>query len=132
MPTLSQRLGSFPSESRAEILPLCRRDYPLPSPINRGSVDDLREEKMGSKNHKKTSLPPISIFLLFPSAFCSSLHLSTAAFSSENTNKPNLYTTTNTSSTTGSQHNHQAATATLSLFSFWPFSLLCKLLLPAQ
>ena len=90
-----------------------------------------KRRKWGPKITKKPA-PPVSICLLFPSAFCSSLHLSTAAFSSENTNKPNLYTTTNTSSTTGSQHNHQAATATLSLFSFWPFSLLCKLLLPAQ
>jgi len=31
-----QWLGSFPSKSRAEILPRCRRDYPLPLPINRG------------------------------------------------------------------------------------------------
>jgi len=63
--TLNQRLGSFPAKSRAEILPRCRRDYPLPPPINRGSVDDLREEKIGSKNQKKlASLPRFcSIFL---------------------------------------------------------------------
>jgi len=50
---LNQRLGSFPTKSRAAILPLCRQDYPLPSPINRGSVDDLREEKFGSKVSQK-------------------------------------------------------------------------------
>ena len=37
---------------------LCRQDYPLPPPINRGSVDDLRGEKIGSKVSQKTSLPP--------------------------------------------------------------------------
>jgi len=132
MPTLSQRLGSFPSESRAEIFMYCRKDCPLPPPINKGGFYGLREEKIRSKNHKKPASPcfhfpsfPISLLQL-------SLYLSTAAFSGEDTNKPSLYTTTNTSSTIGSQHNHQAATTTLSLFSFRAFSLFCKLLFPAQ
>jgi len=32
MTTLSQRLGSFPTESRAEFFPQYRQDFPLPSP----------------------------------------------------------------------------------------------------
>jgi len=60
MPTLSQRLGSFPSESRAEIWPRCRRDYPLPPPINRGWVYGLIEEKIWSKISQKTSHFPCS------------------------------------------------------------------------
>jgi len=58
MPTLRQRLGSFPSESRTEILLWCRRDYSRPPPINRGGSHGLREEKIGSKVSQKTSLPP--------------------------------------------------------------------------
>jgi len=42
-------LGSFPTESRAEIFPQCRQDCPLPPPINRGGVDGLREEKIELK-----------------------------------------------------------------------------------
>jgi len=73
MPTLSQRLGFFPSESRAEILPRCRRDYPLPPPINRGWVYGLREDKIGSKISQKISLFPVSAtFSLF---FCFSFSL---------------------------------------------------------
>jgi len=48
---------SFPTESRAKILPLCRRDYPLPPPINRGSVDDLREKKIECKLGRKPAFP---------------------------------------------------------------------------
>jgi len=59
MPTLSQRLGSFPTKSRAEIFPLCRRDCPLPPPINRGGFDGLREEKIASKNRKKPASSPV-------------------------------------------------------------------------
>jgi len=59
MPTLSQRLGSFPTESRAEILPQCRRNYPLPPPINRGWCYGLREEKIESKISQKTSFSPV-------------------------------------------------------------------------
>ena len=70
MSNLSQRLGSFPSESRAEMFLHCRQDCHLPSPINRGGFDGLREEKMGSKNHKKPASPlfPFSFFPRQPSA----------------------------------------------------------------
>jgi len=61
MPTLSQRLGSFPTESRAENFFLCRQDCPLPPSINRGEFHGLREEKFGSKNHKK----PASLLFSF-------------------------------------------------------------------
>jgi len=68
-----------------------------------------------SKNRKYPA-SPLFPFSFFPHLLSAALSTSsTAAFSSDNTNKPNLYTTTNTSSTTGSQHNHQAATTTLSL-----------------
>jgi len=59
MPTLSQRLGSFPTKSRAENFPLCRRDCPLPPAINGGGLDGLREEKIGSKNRKKPASSPV-------------------------------------------------------------------------
>ncbi|KAJ6977046.1 hypothetical protein NC653_029051 [Populus alba x Populus x berolinensis] len=66
MPTLGQRLGSFPTESMAEILPRCREDYPLPPPINRGFVDDLREVKLESKvRKKKKNQPSLPRFLQF-------------------------------------------------------------------
>ena len=100
---MNQRLRFFLTKSRAEILPRCKRDYLLPRPINRGSVDDLKKEKIGSKNHKKPSFPlfPFSFFPRQPSiAFSTS---ATTAFSDENTNKPNLYTTPNNNSTIGSQ-----------------------------
>jgi len=60
-------LGSFSTKSRAEILPRCRRDYPLPPPINRDSVDDLREEKIESKFDKKKTATPLyfSPFLFY-------------------------------------------------------------------
>jgi len=73
MITLSQRIGSFPTESVAKILPRYLRDYPLRPPINRGSIGDLREEKIGSKISQKISFFPVSatfsVFLSF------SLHL---------------------------------------------------------
>jgi len=47
----------------AEILPRCKRDYPLPPPINRGEVDGLREEKIESKVDKKPASSPV--FFLF-------------------------------------------------------------------
>ena len=73
MSTLSQRLRFFPSESRAEILPQYRRDYPLPRPINRGWFYGMREEKIGSKISQKISLFPVSAtFSLF---FCFSFSL---------------------------------------------------------
>ena len=70
MPTLSQRLGCFPSESRAGIFLQCRQDCPLLPPINRGGFDGLREDKIGSKNRKKPASPlfPFSFFPRQPSA----------------------------------------------------------------
>jgi len=63
MHTFSQRLGSFPTKSRVEIFSMCRQDYPLRSPINRGGLA-LREEKIESKvNQKTASLPCFSPFL---------------------------------------------------------------------
>jgi len=60
MPTLSQRLGSFPSESRAEIFLQCRQDCPFPPTINRDGFHGLREEKIGSKISQKISCFPVS------------------------------------------------------------------------
>ena len=67
MPTLSQRLGSFPGESRAESFPQRRQDFPLSPPINRGGFDGLRKEKIGSKIRKK----PTSLSLYTLSPLCS-------------------------------------------------------------
>jgi len=74
MPTLSQRLGSFPTESRAEISPHCRRDYPLPPPINIGWVYGLREEKIESKVDKKPTSYPVFFFFCNKSLSLHSLH----------------------------------------------------------
>jgi len=71
MPTLSQRLGYFPSESRAAILPRCRNDYPLPIPINIDGFHGLREEKIGSKISQKISFSPVFL----PANVLSSLSL---------------------------------------------------------
>ncbi|KAJ7010082.1 hypothetical protein NC653_000726 [Populus alba x Populus x berolinensis] len=65
--TLSQWLGSFPTESKAEIFPQCRQDCPLPPPINRGGFHGLREGRIGSKVSQKTS---------FSSGFCTFIFLS--------------------------------------------------------
>jgi len=43
-----------------EVFPLCRQDFLLSPPINRGGFHGLREEKIGSKVSQKTSLPPSS------------------------------------------------------------------------
>ena len=43
IPTLSQWLGSFPTESRAEIFPQYRQDCPLPPPINRGGFNGQKK-----------------------------------------------------------------------------------------
>jgi len=70
--TLRQQLGSFPSESRAEIFLHCREDFPIPPPINRGGFDGLREEQIGSKNQKKPasslvfSAASLSLYTLSP------------------------------------------------------------------
>jgi len=175
--TLNQRLGSFPTKSSAEILPRCRRDYPLLLAINRGWFDGLREEKIGSKVSQKTSLPPSSRCRFSSSVFSSFfLHhrkptsspflppappwatrttklcqdhrpattasvishrerlsllcktfllpsLSTVAFGHHHSYpEPQFHHIKPAQPPTG----HQAATATLSLFSFQPFSLLCN------
>ena len=57
IPTLSQWLGSFPTESRAEIFPQYRQDCPLPPPINRGGFNGQKKEKIGSKVSQKTCFP---------------------------------------------------------------------------
>ena len=49
MPTLNQRLRSFPTESRVAIFLQCRQDSPLPPPINRSEFHSLREKKIRSK-----------------------------------------------------------------------------------
>ena len=91
MPTLNQRLGCFPIESRVEFFSQCRQDCPLPPPINRRGFQALREQKTGSKVSHKISLFPVS-----------------ATFSLS----PPLQTPSHvaTSSTKGSQHNHLSAT----------------------
>ena len=61
---LNQRLGSFPTKSRANILPRCRQNYPLRSPIIRGEFDGPREEKIGSKVSQKTCFFGFFTFLL--------------------------------------------------------------------
>jgi len=65
--TLNQRLGSFPTKSRAETSPRCRRDYPLPPLINTGSVDDLKKEKIGLKVGQKPALLPLFLQFFSPS-----------------------------------------------------------------
>jgi len=96
MPNLSQRLGSFSSESRAEIFLHCRKDFPLLPPINRDGFDGLREEKFRSKISQKTSH-----FSLFPLPFSPPWPSTTTTLI---TGLPTI------SSTTGSQHNHQPTT----------------------
>jgi hypothetical protein len=49
MPTLNQWLGSFLTESRAEIFSQCRQDCPLLPLINKSGFHALREEKIGQK-----------------------------------------------------------------------------------
>ena len=70
---MSQRLGSFPTESRVEIFPLCKQDYPLRSPINRGGFHALEKEKIERKVGRKPAFPAqfsynrFSLFFLSPS-----------------------------------------------------------------
>jgi len=71
IPTLSQWLGSFPTESRAIIFPQCRQDCPLPLFINIGGFHGLREETIGSKFGQKPAN-----FLFFLCNFLSFLSLS--------------------------------------------------------
>jgi len=91
MPTLNQRLGSFPNESRVAIFPRYRQDCPLPPLINKGGFNGLRGEKIGSKVSQKTShsrFQPTFSSLPFPSTMSSApkdpantflLHQQTAA-----------------------------------------------------
>jgi len=57
MPILNQRLRSFPTESRAEIFPQCKKDFSLPPPINEGAVQGLKEEKIECKVGRKPAFP---------------------------------------------------------------------------
>ena len=75
MPSLSQRLGSFPTESRADNFSQCRKDFSLALPINRGGFDDLKEEKIGFKVSQKTSLPSFLSPCRFSSSASSSFFL---------------------------------------------------------
>jgi len=178
MTTLSQRMQSFLAESRAEILPRCRRDYPLSPAINKGWFYGMREEKSGSKISQKISFSPVFL----PANVLSSLSLSRCFFSPWRPHrnippppKDGVSASLRTQILTGDRHSHhevfsllsanslllhlflssfatsgqhyhhsspehqlhhrkparpptdyQAATATLSLFSFQPFSLLCN------
>jgi len=72
VPTLSQRLRSFPTKSRATLFFLCRQDYPLPPPMNRGGFHGLNMKESGLKIAKNQLTP------LFFSSQCFSLP---AAFS---------------------------------------------------
>jgi len=77
--TLNQRLRSFPTELRAAIFLQRRQDWPFPPLINRGSVDDLREEKIGSTIGEKPATSPV--FLLFLLSLSLSLSLSILSLS---------------------------------------------------
>ena len=175
MLTLSQLLGSFLSESRAKIFSLCRQDFPLPPPINRGEFHGLREEKSGSKVSQKTSLPPsprcrfsssasASFFLRHRKSTSSPFLPPAPPWATSTTKRCQDHQPATTASVISHRERlsplqdvsslslhrglrpppfpprtqlhhkkpaqpptgHQAATATLSLFSFQPFSLLCN------
>jgi len=114
MPTLNQRLGSFPTESRAEIFPQCRQDYPLPPPINRGGFQGLKEEKIRSKVSQKISI--FSVSATFSLSFCLSRSLFVVAFGHHHSYHLRFITVSTTSGCLNSSPTgHQAATATLSL-----------------
>jgi len=72
MHTLSQRLGSFLTESRVQKFSKCRQDYPLQSPINRYGFHALGEEKIEQKVGRKLaflaqfSCNRFSLFFLSP------------------------------------------------------------------
>jgi len=107
MPTLNQRLRSFPTESRATIFPRCRQDCPLPPPIIRGGFQGLKEREIRSKISQKPAFPPpVSAISSLPL----SLSLSAVLATDQGHHQP-----FSPSYTTGNQHNHQAATAALSL-----------------
>ena len=73
MPTLSQRLRFFPTESRAIIFPQCRQDCPFLPFINRGGFHGLREETIGSKFDQKPAIFPF-FYAIFLSFLSLSLH----------------------------------------------------------
>jgi len=119
MHIFSQRLRSFPTESRVEIFFMCRHDYPLRSPINRGGFHVLREEKIESKVNKK-GLPPL--FFSFSVVSLSSCYFSAA---------PSATTTLPTSFPLQSTPQLDAqAPSSLSLSLSLSPSLICKTLLP--
>jgi len=72
MHTLSQRLGSFLTESRVQKFFLCRHDYSLRSLINRDGFHALGEEKIEQKIGQKPaflaqfSCNRFSLFFLSP------------------------------------------------------------------
>jgi len=103
--TLSQWLGCFRVEPRAEILHQKRQSVPLPPPINRfdlhASWVDIIVSKVGQK-------PPSSLeFFLF----CR-LSLHTLSLSAIPTTTFITAIVSATISTTGSQYNHHPATTT--------------------
>jgi len=120
---LNQRLGSFQTESRAAIFLQYRQDCPLSLPINRSGFHTLKGGKTSPKSTKNQPFSQVSeIFLSFlslslhcslrpppflPLSFHHRLHYQRS---------PELLTNWPTSS-------HRDS---LSLFSFQPFSLLCK------
>jgi len=63
MHTLNQRLGRIPIESKDKISPMCRQDYPIPIPINKGGFRAPRRKKFESKNCKKPAIPLFPNFL---------------------------------------------------------------------
>jgi len=93
MPTLSQRLRFFPTESRAIIFPQCRQDCPFLPFINRGGFHGLREETIGSKFGQKPAIFPF--FMQFFSL--SSPSLSTVAFGHHHSNHYRFVTVSTTS-----------------------------------
>jgi len=67
-PCLLWANGWDPSQQNQGLksFPLCRNDFPLPPPINRGGFHGLREETIGSKVRQKTSFSSdFCTFLLF-------------------------------------------------------------------
>jgi len=52
-------VGIIPNRIKGWNFSLCRRDFPLPPPINRIGFDGLMEEQSGSKNQKKPASSPV-------------------------------------------------------------------------
>jgi hypothetical protein len=53
-------IGILPTKSSVEKFPLCRHDYPLRSPINKGGFHALKGKKIWSKVSQKTNCFPVS------------------------------------------------------------------------